>query len=252
MEEYRLPPGQKIPNFGSLAEANATIKVPVNATLAGKKKKKAAPKGKLPRLGTEVASPFVRVSGAQFEKNCRPFYPTGFNAFELFILAAGARGRNAAGRLDRAKFARRGAQKGPPPRGCTFATGVFPRLCASGPAPATRARSLAHTLTPRGLSRSLPPLPPVGNKDAVDDAFKQAQVMGMTSARTWAHSITNALPFQVGGGGGSRVVGGAGKWAVGLGVGGREWRRRRRRGWRTRRRPCKLRAPSPLRHAACG
>jgi hypothetical protein len=31
----------------------------------------------------------------------------------------------------------------------------------------------------------------------VDEAFKQAQIMGMTAARTWAHSINQMLPFQV-------------------------------------------------------
>lgn len=117
MEEYKLPPGMKIPNFGSLAETNATIKVP-----KGRKRKAAL--GTLPKFGTEKAAPFVRVEGDQFDKDCRPFYPTGFNAFELFILAA------------------------------------------------------------------------EGNKAAVDDAFKQARVMGMTAARTWAHSITQMLPFQ--------------------------------------------------------
>ena len=116
MGSYKLPPGLKIPNFGSLSEANATIKVP-----KGSKKRKAAAAGK---YGTEAPSAFVAVEGDQFDKDCRPFYPTGFNAFELFILAA------------------------------------------------------------------------EGKKDAVDYAFRQARLMGMTSARTWAHSIHRALPFQ--------------------------------------------------------
>lgn len=111
----RLSPGMKIPNFGSLAEANATIKVPKG------RKRKAAASGK---FGTEEPSPFVRVEGDQFDKDCRPFYPTGFNAFELFILAA------------------------------------------------------------------------EGKRDEVDAAFKAARLMGMTSARTWAHSIHRGLPFQ--------------------------------------------------------
>ncbi|KAI8471837.1 MAG: glycoside hydrolase superfamily [Monoraphidium minutum] len=117
MSEYKLPPGMKIPNFGSLAEANATIKVPKGG-------RKRAANGTIPKFGSEVVSPFVRVEGDQFDKDCRPFYPTGFNAFELFILAA------------------------------------------------------------------------EGNKEAVDDAFKQARMMGMTAARTWGHSITQAFPFQ--------------------------------------------------------
>ena len=115
MGSYKLPPGLKIPNFGSLSEANATIKVP-----KGRKRKSVA----AGKYGTEAPSAFVAVEGDQFDKDCRPFYPTGFNAFELFILAA------------------------------------------------------------------------EGQKDAVDDAFRQARLMGMTSARTWAHSIHRALPFQ--------------------------------------------------------
>jgi hypothetical protein len=70
----------KIPNFGSLAEANATIKVPKGA--------KKSPLSN--KFGSEEVSPFVKVEGSQFDKDCRPFYPTGFNAFELFILAASA------------------------------------------------------------------------------------------------------------------------------------------------------------------
>lgn len=81
MGSYKLPPGMKIPNFGSLAETNATIKVPKG------RKRKAAP-GTLPKFGSEAPSPFVSVADGQFDKDCRPFYPTGFNAFELFILAA--------------------------------------------------------------------------------------------------------------------------------------------------------------------
>lgn len=32
----------------------------------------------------------------------------------------------------------------------------------------------------------------------MDDAFRQARAMGMTAARTWAHSINQMLPFQTG------------------------------------------------------
>jgi hypothetical protein len=84
MSDYKLPPGMKIPNFGSLAETNATIKVP-----KGQRKRRVGA-GQLPVFGSEEVSPFVRVEGAQFDKDCRPYYPTGFNAFELFILAARA------------------------------------------------------------------------------------------------------------------------------------------------------------------
>lgn len=81
MGEYKLPPGMKIPNFGSLADTNSTIKVP-------KGTKKRAVNATLPEFGTEAVSPFVSIQGSQFDKDCRPFYPTGFNGFELFILAA--------------------------------------------------------------------------------------------------------------------------------------------------------------------
>lgn len=35
-----------------------------------------------------------------------------------------------------------------------------------------------------------------GRKDDVDAIFKQAASMGMTAARTWAHSIFEQFPFQ--------------------------------------------------------
>lgn len=69
----------KIPNFGSLAETNATIKVPK----AGKRDL-----ANITKFASEAASTFVGIDGGQFDKDCRPFYPTGFNGFELFILAA--------------------------------------------------------------------------------------------------------------------------------------------------------------------
>jgi hypothetical protein len=79
------PKRMKIPNFGSLADTNATIKVP-----KGAKRRPLPATGALPKFGSEPVSPFVQIMGSQFDKDCRPFYPTGFNAFELFILAAGA------------------------------------------------------------------------------------------------------------------------------------------------------------------
>lgn len=35
-----------------------------------------------------------------------------------------------------------------------------------------------------------------GRKEDVDSVFKNAASMGMTAARTWAHSITDKFPFQ--------------------------------------------------------
>jgi len=86
MSGHKLPKGMKIPNFGSLAETNATIRVPKGAP-----KKRATTAAEL-RFGIEPVSPFVKIEGSQFVKDCRPFYPTGFNAFELYILAAGGSG----------------------------------------------------------------------------------------------------------------------------------------------------------------
>lgn len=205
MEEYKLPPGMKIPNFGSLAEANATIKVP-----KGRKRRAAA--GTLPKFGTEAVSPFVSVEGDQFDKDCRPFYPTGFNAFELFILAARACVcvcRGGVGGVARGGGGVCGGVFcGAPAAGSPGARGLRTALRTVRPAARRRPRwrgrrpskPASGTLAPRRpFLRILCARPALteGNKQAVDDAFKQARVMGMTAARTWAHSITQALPFQV-------------------------------------------------------
>ncbi|GBF87865.1 mannan endo-1,4-beta-mannosidase [Raphidocelis subcapitata] len=115
-----VAPGMKIPNFGSLADAAATIKVPK----ATPRRKRPTDDAGLMRFATEAPAPFVRVDGDQFDKDCRPFYPTGFNAYELFILAA------------------------------------------------------------------------EGKRDVVDAAFRSAAAMGMTAARTWAHTVHEGVPFQ--------------------------------------------------------
>jgi hypothetical protein len=36
-----------------------------------------------------------------------------------------------------------------------------------------------------------------GRKADVDKVFREASSMGMTAARTWAHSISQKFPFQI-------------------------------------------------------
>jgi hypothetical protein len=138
-----LAPGMKIPNFGSLAETNATIKVP--------KGMKRRPPQTASAFGTEAVSPFVRIEGDQFDKDCRPFYPTGFNAFELFLLAA-----------RESTYSRKGpARRGPPLGvwGWGHRRWARKRLRPPPPGP-TPTASTSHSVFARlgaSLPNSLPP-----------------------------------------------------------------------------------------------
>uniref|UniRef100_A0A383VL97 mannan endo-1,4-beta-mannosidase n=1 Tax=Tetradesmus obliquus TaxID=3088 RepID=A0A383VL97_TETOB len=103
---------------GQLTTSNTTLKVPTRTL--NKTKDAVAKK----TFESETWTPYVKIANGQFDENCRPFYPTGFNAFELTTMAA------------------------------------------------------------------------TGRKSDVDAVFKNAASMGMTSARTWAHSISEQFPFQ--------------------------------------------------------
>jgi len=102
-----------------------TLKVPKRVAPPARLPRRAKPDGRLPAVEPEDVSPFTSVRKGQFDKHCRPFYPVGFNAFELVMLAA------------------------------------------------------------------------TGQRALVDGAFEQARALGLNTARTWAHSISPQLPFQV-------------------------------------------------------
>lgn len=102
-----------------------TLKVPKRVAPPARLPRRAKPDGRLPPVEAEEVSPFTSVRKGQFDKSCRPFYPVGFNGFELVMLAA------------------------------------------------------------------------TEQRDLVDSAFEQARGLGLNTARTWAHSISPQLPFQV-------------------------------------------------------
>lgn len=102
-----------------------TLKVPKRVAPPARLPRRAKPDGRLPPVEAEEVSPFTSVRKGQFDKACRPFYPVGFNAFELVMLAA------------------------------------------------------------------------TDQRELVDGAFEQARALGLNTARTWAHSISPQLPFQV-------------------------------------------------------
>lgn len=100
---------------GSIGVPTRTFK-PVNTTTG-----RNATKSKLPKAVPEEFTPFIKINNGQFDHLCRPYYPTGFNAYEL-------------------------------------------------------------TFTPPKV---------------VDQVFDEAAAKGMSTARTWAHSISEQYPFQI-------------------------------------------------------
>jgi len=99
----------------------AGITVPTRTTQRGNITRTANKTVKgLPKVVPEPLVPFVRINDGQFDWNCRPYYPTGFNAFELTS----------------------------------------------------------------------------GTPADVDKVFSEAAAKGMSTARTWAHSISEEHPFQ--------------------------------------------------------
>lgn len=65
-----------------------TLKVPKRVAPPARLPRRAKPDGRLPLVEPEVVSPFTSVRKGQFDKFCRPFYPVGFNGYELVMLAA--------------------------------------------------------------------------------------------------------------------------------------------------------------------
>lgn len=58
------------------------------------------------------------------------------------------------------------------------------------------AANLLVLYIPTNQLLSSPVTPAAGRKDDVDSVFQNAAALGMTSARTWAHSIFEQFPFQ--------------------------------------------------------
>jgi mannan endo-1,4-beta-mannosidase len=65
-----------------------TLKVPKRVAPPARLPRRAKPDGRLPAVEPEAVSPFTAVRKGQFDRHCRPFYPVGFNGFELVMLAA--------------------------------------------------------------------------------------------------------------------------------------------------------------------
>jgi hypothetical protein len=65
-----------------------TLKVPKRVAPPARLPRRAKPDGRLPIVEPERVSPYTSVRKGQFDKFCRPFYPVGFNGYELVMLAA--------------------------------------------------------------------------------------------------------------------------------------------------------------------
>lgn len=159
-------------------------------------------------------------SSPQFDENCRPFYPVGFNVSDSHNAALLVHPTVPACPLLRLAHLQLCTPLAPlllslwplvPTVLCCWclACRACPVRCAS---PARCSCMQAFELTTMAAT---------GQKADVDKVFREAAAMGMTAARTWAHSISQKFPFQTAPGEHRTQRGGAteqtadrGAWAV--------------------------------------